>query len=449
MPRLRILLAAAAGFAALAGCGYRQTTNCPTPASQGINTRDLIDPAAQAETEQLVDLPHFQEAAERVRKEMEAQAPPGRAPRHVLCLSGGGSFGAYSAGVLYGWTCKGDRPCFDVVTGISTGALIAPFAFLGPDYDEQMKRFYTTITDRDVLKPQYVRGILGLTESFASNEPLGRLMDTVLTDENVAKIGAEHGKGRRLFVGTTEEEGKRFIVWDVGAIAARGRPGDRELIRTILIASASIPGAFPAAKIDVTVDGKCYTERHVDGGVSQALFFRPPHVPEGQRTPENLRLAGTRVWVVVAGKLYADPEVIQPWALSQAAKSVSTIIYAQTRGDLQRLYTYSLLNGMEYYISAIPAGFPAPLDSGSFKPDVMTALFDEGVRVVNGPKPWRTTPPLANREEGEPAQVRAGTVLTYQQRGPILPIHAPRNRKVPPMYPMSDQGIPAAIPIRD
>jgi hypothetical protein len=384
------------------GCGYRQTTNCPTPAASGLNTRDLIDPPAQAEFEQLGALDQFNETARKagalVKAELLKNAPPGRPPRNVLCLSGGGSYGAYSAGVLVGWTQRGDRPCFDVVTGISTGALIAPFAFLGPKYDADIQEFYTTSRNEDIFTKRYVRGLLG-GESFTDTTPLRRKIDGLLTPEVMAELADAHRSGRRLYIGTTEEEGKRFIIWDLGMIACRNGPGDRELMIDVLIGSASIPGAFPASKIDVYVDGVCHTERHGDGGVSQALFFHPPYVPPEQRTPQTLNLVGTNVWVIVAGKLYADPEVIKPSALAQAGKAVSTIIYAQTRGDLQRLWTYCLLSGMDYHATAIPQEFAGAGSSGEFKPEVMTGLFEEGRRMICSGTAWRTTPPGTGPDE--------------------------------------------------
>jgi hypothetical protein len=437
-------------LAAPTGCAYRQTTNCPTPAATGINTRDLIDLPAQEEQDRLMNLRAAETVAMRVREELKAKAPPGRPVRHVLCLSGGGSYGAYVAGVLCGWTERGDRPCFDVVTGISTGALIAPLAFLGPKYDAQLKQHYTSVETRDIYRLRPVRGLLGA--ALADNAPLARLLDRAVTPETLAEVAEAHRQGRRLYIGTTEQEGKRFVVWDLGAIACRNGPGDRELIRQILLASAAIPGFFPAAKVDVLVDGRCYTERHIDGGVSEALFFRPPYVPpEQQADPAALNMAGTQVWAILAGKLFADPEVSRDWSLSNAAKSVSTVLYAATRGDLQRMYTLCLLNGMDLHISAIPAGAATPPNSTDFKPAEMTALFEEGRRVVHSPEAWRATPPGALYEEGETVQCRAGRFLTYQQRGPVLPIRGPRNRLIPPFVPRTDQGIPIVpvIPSRD
>lgn len=421
-----------------AGCRHRPTAHCPTPAAAGLNTRDLADLPAEADAAEMIGLDRFTAASERLgtrlRDELLRDAPPGRPTRNVLCLSGGGSYGAFSAGVLIGWTERGDRPCFDVVTGVSTGALIAPFAFLGPRYDPEVRRFYTTVTDRDIFTKQYVRGLLG-GESFTDTGPLRRLVGDLMTPQLLAEVAAAHRAGRRLVVGTTEEEGRRFVLWDIGAIACRNGPGDRELVIDVLMASASIPGVFPATKIDVTVDGVCRTERHIDGGTSQAAFFYPPYVPPDQRTPQALSLAGTDVYVIVAGKLYADPEVIKPSALTQAAKAVSTLIYAQTRGDLQRLWTYCLVNGMGFRVAAIPTEYADAGSSGTFDPKVMSGLFEEGRRMARSADPWRTTPPGTDPTQGEMPQVRAGRDLTFVPRGPQLPIAGPKGTKVPPAYP--------------
>lgn len=442
--RLAAVLLLGSLLVASAGCVHRLRAACPTPAASGINTRDVIDPQAQEEQDRLMDLRAAEAVALRVRDELKAKAPADRPARNVLCLSGGGSYGAYTAGVLCGWTERGDRPCFDVVTGISTGALIAPLAFLGPAYDQQLKDYYTTLRNRDVYRLHPVRGLLG--ESLADNAPLARLIDRAVTPEVIAGVAEAHRRGRRLFVGTTEQEGRRFVVWDLGAIASRDGPGDRDLLRQILLASAAIPGFFPAARIEVRVDGRCYTERHVDGGVSEGVFFRPPYLPPGEPVvPGVPPMAGTRVWAVVAGKLFADPEVIRDRAVPSAAKSASAVLAAQTRGDLQRLYLICLLNGMDLHLSAVPAGLPTPAGATDFDPAATTALYEEGRRVVLTGEAWRTTPPGVLPEEGETVQCRAGRCLTYQPRGPALPIRAPRNRFIPPFRPTTGPA-PADVP---
>ncbi len=428
------------------GCLHPDSHPFPTPAASGLNTRDLIDLVAQNEADDLTPAAQLAAAGERLRKDRqqklsqqsknEGGVAATQPNRNILCLSGGGSFGAYSAGVLVGWSQRGDRPCFDVVTGISTGALIAPAAFLGPKYDEQVKQFYTTLETKQIYT---VRRFWGLFhESYADTTPLAARLDAFLTPEVMQDLAEAHRKGRRLYVGTTEEEGKQFVIWDIGAMAARNGPGDRKLIGQVLLASSAAPGYFPAVKIDVVVDGEPHTERHVDGGVSQALFYRPPYLPPEARSDVAARdIAGAKVYVIVAGKLYAEPEVVRPWSLDQAGKNVSTLIYAQTRGDLQRLYTVCLLTGMDYYLSAIPPEYQVPMSSFEFKPAAMTALFEEGRRVMSSAKPWRILPPGA--APGESVLARLGTNLIYQPRGPLLPISGPKGLSVPPYSSVSGQ----------
>jgi len=449
----RMLIGALAGVSAvmLFGCSHKQII--PSPVAAGYNTRDLIDPEAQLDAETLAPSDQLAATAERLRKERqeklaeqskkEGGASAIQPHRNILCLSGGGSFGAYTAGVLVGWSQRGDRPTFDVVTGISTGALIAPCAFLGPKYDEHLQRFYTSQENKTIYKLRPFWVLFG--ESFADTAPLAAQIDGFITAEVIQDLADAHRQGRRLFIGTTESEGKQFIVWDVGAIAARNGPGDRDLIIKILLGSSAAPGFFPPAKIEVTVDGAPYVERHVDGGVSQALFFRPPYVaPELRSNVAARDLAGAKVYVIVAGKLYADPEVIRPGPLAQASKNIATIIYSQARGDLQRLYTVCLLTGMDYFVSAIPPEFACHTSSMQFKRSEMTALFEEGRRVAGSAKPWRTLPPGVL--PGETVLERVGPNLTYQTRGPLLPITGPKGIRIAPRYPISDMGGIPAVP---
>jgi hypothetical protein len=421
----------------------------------GLSTNDLIDPPAQYESDAVNDVRDLLDRAERVKGylEQERKNRPPRDPslprRSVLCLSGGGSYGAYTAGVLCGWSAHGDRPgCngrpnFDVVTGISTGALIAPLAFLGPKYDDDVRRFYTTVDNKDIYTLRLVRGLFGL--ALADNAPLARLVDSVLTDDKVREVAEEHRKGRRLYIGTTDLEGKRFVVWDVGAIACRGCPDDRELIVKILLGSSAIPGFFPPAKIPVTVDGRTYVEEHGDGGVSESIFFRfPPYAPPGAAGND---LSDVDLYMIVAGKLYSDAQALKQRSLTLGVTSASTVIHAQTRGDLQRIYLVCLLTGMDYYLASIPPDAPAPANSAEFDRGAMTALFDVGFRLAAEGCAWRRSPPGV--EPGETVLMRRGTDLAHQPRGPASGLVLDRKGKPvgphpkPPAIPAGAQPIPA------
>lgn len=449
MTRPLTLLLLAAALALHAGCRHSRR-ECPTPAEVGVSSRDMVDAKAQNEYDSLARFDEIPGKAEEIREKVRAEslknrnpnAPPFRA-KNVLALSGGGSFGAFSAGMICGWTARGDRPEFDVVTGISTGALIAPFAFLGSAYDEQLKTFYTTLEQRDLYRLKPIRGLFG--ESLADNAGLAKQVDRVLTPQLIGEIAAAHQQGRRLYIGTTAVESKRFIVWDIGEIACRGRDCDRLLIKQILLGSSAIPGMFPPQHIQVSLDGECVTERHTDGGVSAAIFVHPPYVPPEHRSKKpNADLAGTNLYLIVAGKLYADLEPVKPLALEIVGKQVSAMAYAQTRGDLNRIFTASVLTGMEFKLAAIPPEYPAPTSSIEFKIPVLRGLFQEGFRVATSNEPWRQTPPGV--EPGENSNLRGGTCLTHQVRGPVS---VSRDGPVPRLQvPFSDTGIPPVPPVK-
>ncbi len=382
----------------------------PTPIQAGYNPVELLEPIGEQEADAQLDLKDLYLVAEQWRQARRPAALPPE--RNVLCLSGGGSYGAYSAGVLYGWTQAGTRPTFDVVTGVSTGALIAPFAFIGPECDEQLKTVYTTLRSGDIFRiRKTVRLLVLATDSLADNTPLANVIEEYMTPEVLRRVAAAHAAGRRLYVCTTELESRRPVYWDMGEIASRGTPEAQELFHKILLASSAIPGFFPPVRIPVTVDGKPLEELHTDGSVSNALFFRPPHVPaDCRQNPDRTCLYGSNVYAMVAGKLYADPDRVRPRALSIASTSASALIYAETRGDLLKLYTACLLTGMDYHISAIPADVSVPFASTDFNGEKMTGLFERGRAWATSGPGWRRTPP--GLEPGEGAFLRAGTELT-------------------------------------
>jgi hypothetical protein len=382
----------------------------PTPIEAGYNPVELLEPVGEQDADTQLSLKDLYTVAEQWRQARRpAVLPP---ERNVLVLSGGGSYGAFSAGVLYGWTQAGTRPTFDVVTGVSTGALIAPLAFIGPECDEQLRKVYTTLRNNDIFRiRKTVRLLFLAVDSLADNSPLANVIEEYVTPAVLARVAAAHADGRRLYICTTELESRRPVYWDMGEIATRGTPADLRLFQQILLASSAIPGFFPPVRIPVTVDGQELEELHTDGSVSTALFFRPPHVPPNCRdNPEKTCLYGSNVYTLVAGKLYVDPDRVRPRALSIASTSASTLIYAQTRGDLLKLYTACLLTGMNYRIAAIPPDMLVPFSSTDFDAEKMQGLFERGRAWATTGPGWRTTPP--GIEPGEEAFLRAGTNLT-------------------------------------
>ena len=221
-------------------------------------------------------------------------------PVTYLAVSGGGDNGAFGAGLLNGWTQTGTRPEFKMVTGVSTGALIAPFAFLGPDYDPALREVYTSMTAEKVYRARGLRAAL-FDDAMADTGPLAEIISRYADQKMLDAIAREYQKGRLLMIGTTDLDAQRPVIWNIGAIAASGHPGALELFRKILRASAAIPGAFQPVFIDVEIDGKKYQEMHVDGGAIAQLFLYPPSIdsrpaacggnapPTSSATPSSIR----------------------------------------------------------------------------------------------------------------------------------------------------------------
>lgn len=313
--------------------------------------------------------------------------------RSYLAVSGGGSNGAFGAGILFGWTASGKRPEFTIVTGISTGSLIAPFAFLGPPYDEQLKAAYTQISGKDIYVRKGVLAILG-SDSAADSSPLRQLVAKYVTDQMVADIAREHNRGRRLLVGTTNLDAERPVVWDIGAIATSGVPDRKGLIQEILVASASIPGVFPPVNIKVVADGKTYDEMHVDGGTANQAFMFPStfSLKESDKRIRPGETVNRTIYVLRNGKVTPEYSTVKPRLASIVGKSISTLIKTQGIGDLYRMYANAHRDGIAFRAIWIPPSFtmkePSPFD-----PAYMKALFDLGYEMGIKGIPWETQPP--------------------------------------------------------
>ena len=293
----------------------------------------------------------------------------------VLALSGGGANCAFGAGVLYGWTQSGNRPQFQIVTGISTGALIAPLAFLGPKCDDELKQIYTSISDKDIFD---VKGLLGFVamlwnESYADTEPLSELIEKTLTQEKLDAIAREYAKGRRLYVGTTYLDAQRFIIWDMGAIASSKSPKASELFRKVLLASAAFPGVFPPVCFEVEADGKMYDELHVDGGVVTGVFcyFRPL----SERVNNSHKICS--IYVIKNGIGVPEPKQVQRNAIKILEHSFYTMMKMQTWSDLNRINKLVKMDNAQFNYMCIPRDY-VPQSKKMFDPTEMKILFEIG-----------------------------------------------------------------------
>ena len=313
-----------------------------------------------------------------------------------LALSGGGAKGAFGAGFLNGWTDSGTRPDFKIVTGISTGALIAPLAFLEPEYDNELAEGYTTIRTKDILN---VEGILGFGvlpvlfgESYASTKPLQNMIADMLTPQVFEAIAAEHEKGRRLYIGTTNLDAQRVVVWDMGAIASSGHPDALKLFRKVMLASASIPGAFPPVYFDVEVDGKEYDEMHVDGGVITGVFGYGSKL-----FAQSPKKGICSFYVIKNGKLDAEAEQVRRHFFNISGRSFSTLMKAQSWNDMIRLYNVTQGDNVEFNYISIPNNYEAK-GNEMFDPEEMKRLYNLGYSIATSDNPWQKEIPVSKDE---------------------------------------------------
>lgn len=324
--------------------------------------------------------------------ELEARYPGVMAKEHTyLAISGGGQNGAFGAGLLLGWTAAGTRPEFTAVTGVSTGALIAPFAFLGPAYDAPLKELYTGITTKDILTQRNV--LTGLTsDAMADTKPLQALIKKYITPEVMEALAGEYRKGRRLNVGTTNLDAGRPVIWHITRIAASGHPKALELIHKVLLGSASIPVAFPPVFFDVEANGQHYDELHVDGGGASQVFLYPVAV-DWSRVLEKLKVKGTpRVYLIRNSRYNPAWQAVTPSMASIAARSIDSLLRTQGIGDLYRLYLVAKRDGMSYHLAHVPDEFDE-VPKEPFDKEYMRKLFDLGYKLAKSGYPWETAPP--------------------------------------------------------
>jgi len=319
----------------------------------------------------------------------------GRPLVDYLALSGGADDGAFGAGLLVGWTKSGDRPQFEIVTGVSAGALIAPFAFLGPGYDPALTRLWTGIDADMVATPRLLAGLLG-AEALADTAPLRTLISRHIDRRMIRRIAREYHSGRLLLVGTTNLDAQRQVIWNMGEIAvaaSRSRKAE-QLLRDVLLASASIPGVFPTVHIKVRAGGRPFEEMHVDGSTTRHVFLAPARF--SLRTFDGFYASPPvrRVYVVRNAKLEPVYAPVEPNTLAISAKSLFTMTKSQSIGDLNHIYAMTRRDGAEFRLVSIPMSFTEK-STKPFDPVYMKALFKVGHRLGRAGNAWVRTPPQA------------------------------------------------------
>jgi predicted acylesterase/phospholipase RssA len=341
-----------------------------------------------------------QSAIESIRQEMAANHGKLEPEANFLALSGGGGDGAFGAGILCGWTEAGTRPRFKLVTGISTGALIAPFAFLGPEYDAKLKAAYTTISDKDIYTVTSLVKLvlnLGRIEAAASTKPLAELLEHLIDDNMIQAIAAEHNRGRRLLIGTTQLDAQRQVIWNMGAIAASGHPDAPKLFRQILRASASIPVAFNPVYIKVKAAGREYDEMHVDGGVKAEvmlyetalnLFTTRKKVMHMTRILDRPR----KLYIIRNAQVSPEFKTIKPHISDIGTRAISSLTKYQGVGDLYRIYVLAQRDGIDYNLAYIPLDFHSERAS-EFDTRYMNEEFNLAYNLARSGYKWSKYPP--------------------------------------------------------
>ena len=332
------------------------------------------------------------------------QRAQGQKSFDVLALSGGGSNGAYGAGVLVGWSKRGERPEFDIVTGVSTGALTAPFAFLGPSWDDRLTEAYTGKEAGLILKPRGV-GVL-FHPSFYSSAALRQLVDSYVTPDLMQAVVHEHKRGRRLLIATTNLDTEETVIWDMGAIASRGDAASLKLFKDVLVASASIPGVFPPTLIEVegptsAKGARHLSEMHVDGGVTIPFFVAPESLllwtaAKGDAKPG-------RLYVIVNGKVGGAFGFTKGGAVSIVGRSWDAMSKALMRTHLAASSAFARRNGGQLFYAAIPDSADLDTSGLDFAVDNRTALFRMGVERAEAGWAWSLTDEPADVPPAQPA----------------------------------------------
>jgi Patatin-like phospholipase len=336
--------------------------------------------------------PMVEEAMAAIERERAALRAAGRAtdplpPASFLAVSGGADNGAYGAGALNGWTTTGTRPQFGAVTGVSTGALIAPFAFLGSAYDPVLREIYTTVGRDRIFFWRSLMAVL-FSDAIADASPLADTITKYADQRLLDAIADEYRRGRLLMIGTTDLDAQRPVIWNIGAIAASRHPRALKLFRDILLASASIPGAFQPVMIDVEIDGIRFQEMHVDGGAIAQLFLYPGSIDIGLLRAGRQQTA----YIIRNGRLDPEHAETERRTISIAGRAVGTMLHASGNNDVVRTYFLTKRDGLGYNLAYIGTDFkvqrPGPFDEG-----FMRALFDYGYNQAMSGRLWHKAPP--------------------------------------------------------
>lgn len=311
---------------------------------------------------------------------------------NYLSLSGGGDNGAFGAGLLIGWTKQGSRPEFDQVVGISTGALIAPLAYLGSSYDPVLEDVFTNVTPKDIYKE---RGTLGLlfNDAMADNTPLAKLIEKNVTQEMLDDIARKYqSQGKLLLIGTTNIDTGQIVLWNMGKLASYRTPESAKLFRQIMLASAAIPGAFPPSVFEAALNDKQFDELHVDGGLAVQIYLYPGAVSKAALAQGIMKPIKRNAYIIRNAKISIDQSQTERNGLSIVDRALKKMIQAQGVGNLYQIYEIARRDNISFNLAFIGDDFSHP-HPNEFDQEYMRSLFDYGYKKALKGYPWNTSPP--------------------------------------------------------
>ena len=372
------------GLLALGGCAARRASWASHSEDSGMSPETI---RTMGPDQQFTELP-LTTVAQRVRALHPEQ------PFNILALSGGGADGSFGAGALVGLTQSGTRPRFSAVTGVSAGALIAPFAFLGPDWDRQLTDAYTSGRAEHLLQSRGPLSVIYGSSAYRGS-PLKQLVEDYLTDALVQALAHEAASGRLLMVATTNVDTGETVAWDLGSIAVNGGQHAKALLRDVLVASASIPGLFPPVIIRVQERGRQFEEAHVDGSASAP--FLVPAILAQQTAGFDSSPRPSAVYVIVDGRLSEEPRPVELSFRAILSRSISVGMTHMMRTTLELTASRTEREGAHFEYAAIPATYQnlAPLD---FRVSTMRRLFQYGYDCAQTGRFWISSPRIADRD---------------------------------------------------
>ena len=399
MPRL-LIFALAIGLAAIAACSH-PTRGPAVPRADTARAMPLGIPNARFYADGDTNL-MIQEGMRALQREMATLRAEGKNPTrtrlppvYYLAVSGGGDNGAFGAGLLNGWSETGTRPEFKMVTGVSTGALIAPFAFLGPSYDAALREVYTSMTPESIFRARGISAAL-FDDAMADTSPLAAIIAKYADEKMFSAIAREYQEGRLLLVGTTDLDSQRPVIWNIGALAVSGKPEALQLFHRILRASAAIPGLFQPVMVDVELDGRKYQEMHVDGGAIAQLFLYPPSLEAGR-----LMKRERHAYIIRNARLDPDYAMAERRTIDIAGRAINTMLAASGHNDVLRTYFVSQRDGVDYNLAYIGSDFTAE-KTGEFNQAYMRALYQYGYQQAKTGREWHKTPPGLDKATARP-----------------------------------------------